>query len=112
MPAGVQPGSGRLSGKPTVLRLVTPEQHARFQIEGEALARLQHPNVVQIFDVGVYEHQLYFALELVESGSLATRLDGQPIRNLLIEDDSSDLNRGADDPLNRLWIWRRLRNLP
>jgi WD40 repeat protein len=58
---------------------VAPDQHARFVVEGEALARLQHPNVVQIYDVGFYQQQLYFALELVEGGSLAEKLAGQPM---------------------------------
>jgi hypothetical protein len=54
-------------------------QHSRFLVEGEVLARLQHPNVVQIYDIGFYQGQRYCALELVAGGSLAARLDGQPL---------------------------------
>jgi hypothetical protein len=58
---------------------VAPAQRPRILVEGEALARLQHPNVVQIHDIGFCRGQAYFALELVEGGSLAARLGGKPL---------------------------------
>jgi tetratricopeptide (TPR) repeat protein len=57
---------------------------ARFRTEAEAIARLQHPNVVQIYEVGeqrgVGERRgrPYLVLEFVAGGSLADRLDGTP----------------------------------
>src|SRR5205814_6555749 len=56
----------------------TPEQVARFRGEAEALARLQHPNVVPIHDVGECEGHPYFTMEYVAGPSLATLLDGRP----------------------------------
>lgn len=50
----------------------------RFQAEARAVAQLRHPNIVQLFDVGNYRGQPYFTMELVEGGSLASRVQGQP----------------------------------
>jgi serine/threonine-protein kinase len=56
-----------------------PEELDRFHREAEAIARLRHPNVIQIHDCGVHEGQAYFSMELVEGGTLARRLAGQPL---------------------------------
>jgi serine/threonine protein kinase/WD40 repeat protein len=57
---------------------VAAEHVARFRTEAEALARLQHPNIVQIFEVGEYEGRPYLAMEYVDGPDLARRLDGKP----------------------------------
>ncbi len=51
----------------------------RFRTEGEAVARLQHPNIVQIYDFDHCAGVPYFAMELVNGGSLARRLAGGPL---------------------------------
>lgn len=50
------------------------EDLVRFRIEGETVARLQHPHIVQIFKVGEHDAQPFLALEYVEGGSLKQRL--------------------------------------
>jgi tetratricopeptide (TPR) repeat protein/predicted Ser/Thr protein kinase len=54
------------------------EQRARFRTEAEVVARLQHPNVVQVHEVGEHDGLPFLCLELVDGGSLASRLDGTP----------------------------------
>src|SRR5260370_17037795 len=56
-----------------------PRELARFRIEAEAVARLQHPNIVQIHEVGEAGGHPYCALEFVEGGNLASKLAGKPM---------------------------------
>ena len=48
------------------------------RIEAKAVARLQHPNIVQIFDIGQNGGRPFLVLELVEGGSLAQRIEEGP----------------------------------
>jgi WD40 repeat protein/tRNA A-37 threonylcarbamoyl transferase component Bud32 len=58
--------------------LAGSEERARFHREAEAVARLQHPHVVQIHEVGEHAGQPYFALEFLDGGSLDRQLAGTP----------------------------------
>ena len=53
-------------------------QELRFRLEAELAARVQHPNIVQVYEIGSYDGRPFLALEWVEGGSLADRLDGKP----------------------------------
>jgi tetratricopeptide (TPR) repeat protein len=55
-----------------------PEQLARFHTEAQAVARLVHANIVQIYEVGEQEGLPYFSLELVDGGSLAQKIAKKP----------------------------------
>jgi WD40 repeat protein/tRNA A-37 threonylcarbamoyl transferase component Bud32 len=54
------------------------QRQARFQAEADAIARLQHPNIVQVFEVGLAAGVPFFSMELVEGGTLAGKLAGVP----------------------------------
>jgi serine/threonine protein kinase len=50
---------------------VLGDLHARALREAQALARLRHPNVVAVHDVGTYDEQIYLAMELVEGRTIS-----------------------------------------
>ncbi|HKU41210.1 MAG TPA: protein kinase [Polyangiales bacterium] len=55
------------------------EDRERFATEAEAVARLQHPNIVQIYEIGEVEGRPFFTLEYVDGGSLEQRVGGKPL---------------------------------
>ena len=55
-----------------------PLQLERFRAEAEAVARLQHPYIVQIYEISDYNGCPYFSLEYVDGGNLAQKLTGVP----------------------------------
>ncbi len=75
-----QTGLNRLAALKMILSgpLAGPDELARFRGEAEVLAHLQHPNIVQIFEIGALDGRPYLALEYVEGGSLARQLKGNP----------------------------------
>jgi serine/threonine-protein kinase len=54
------------------------EERQRFAREAEAIAGLQHANIVQIYDVSEHEGRPFFTMEYVANGSLAELLWGRP----------------------------------
>jgi serine/threonine protein kinase len=71
-------------GRTVALKMVRSGIHTgkkdldRFRAEAAAIARLQHPNIVQIYDIGEAAGRPYLVLEFVDGGSLARHLQGRP----------------------------------
>jgi eukaryotic-like serine/threonine-protein kinase len=57
---------------------VTAEDLARFRIEVESLARLHHPNIVQIYEIGEHEGLPYFVMEYIDGPDLAQQTGSTP----------------------------------
>jgi eukaryotic-like serine/threonine-protein kinase len=58
--------------------IAQPELKQRFTLEARALAKVKHPNVVQIFDAGEEDGEAWLVMELVEGGTLASRVPLEP----------------------------------
>jgi tetratricopeptide (TPR) repeat protein/tRNA A-37 threonylcarbamoyl transferase component Bud32 len=67
------------------LKMILAGSHAgaadltRFQTEAEAIARLRHANIVQVYEVGEHEGKPFFSLEFCGGGSLKEKLSGTPL---------------------------------
>jgi serine/threonine-protein kinase len=59
--------------------LADAQDHELFRKEALAAAALQHPNIVQLHEVGEHEGQPYLVLEYVDGGSLEAKLAGTPL---------------------------------
>lgn len=82
---------------------------ARFVAEARAIARLQHPHIVQVYDVGEYNGQPYFSMEFVEGGSLSQKLAGIPQRPELAAETVLRLSRAMQAAHDRGIIHRDLK---
>ncbi|HUO08304.1 MAG TPA: protein kinase [Phycisphaerae bacterium] len=71
--------------RPVALKMLLSGNYAgaheleRFHREAEAIAALQHPNIVQVYDIGEHDGIAYFTMELVGGGNLARKLAGAPL---------------------------------
>jgi serine/threonine protein kinase/tetratricopeptide (TPR) repeat protein len=72
-------------GREVALKIIVAGAHAswsersRFRVEAETAARLQHPHIVPIYEIGEQGKLPYLALEYVEGGSLARALAVRPM---------------------------------
>ena len=77
-----------------LLRVNGEDLRRRLMREAQSAGRLQHPNVVTVYDVGDHDGQLYIAMEYIDGDTLATLIrDDVPfsvIRKLDIVDEIAD----------------------
>lgn len=104
----------RKFGRLVALKLVTepfasdPEFRRRFVQESRINARLTHPNIVQVYDVGAHGDVLYLVMEYVGGGDLNSRLE----RGLRIEDlirVVKEIGRALDYAHNRGFVHRDIK---
>jgi serine/threonine-protein kinase len=59
----------------------TPADVARFQVEAQAAAHLEHPNIVPVYSAGVQDGQEWFCMRFVEGETLSSLLGRGPLRS-------------------------------
>lgn len=60
-------------------QLASPLELARFKAEAEAAARLNHPNIVPVYDVGQVDGRPYFTMKLIRGQTLSQKLAAGPL---------------------------------
>ena len=87
----------------------SPRAIARLRAESAMIARLKHPQVVTIHDVGEHQGMPYLCLEYIEGGSLADRLDHKPLPGMAAARLTAALARVVQDAHDRGIIHRDLK---
>jgi hypothetical protein len=74
-----------LADRDVAIKMILGDNHAgsietaRFHAEVVAVSRLQHPNIVAIYDVGEHDGRPFFSMEYCPKGSLASLANGKPL---------------------------------
>jgi hypothetical protein len=69
------------TGAVKVMHAISPDKDSisRFRHEAQAIARMRHPNILNVFDFGEYEGTPYMIVEFVPGGNLAGRMTQGPL---------------------------------
>lgn len=62
-------------------QLATAQDRRRFFVEAEATAKLNHPNIVPVYEVGEIEGRPYFSMQLIRGETLAAKIVDGPLSN-------------------------------
>src|SRR5262249_37776969 len=74
----------RALNRVVALKMILSAEHAssremgRFRREAELVAQLQHPHIVQIYEVGEQDGRPFFSMEFIGGGSLDRQVAGTP----------------------------------
>jgi serine/threonine protein kinase len=74
-----------------------PEPNLRFKREAQATGSLSHPNIVTIYDVGVYENKTFIAMEYVEGKTLRELINSDELTIESITDISVQICEGLNE---------------
>ncbi|MCU1300984.1 MAG: serine/threonine protein kinase [Candidatus Sulfotelmatobacter sp.] len=102
-------------GRDVALKLIrpassdNPDHLRRFELEARAAAALNHPNIVAVYDVGLYEGTPYIVCELLEGATLRTRLAAGALPVRLAIDYSLQIVQGLIAAHDRHIIHRDLK---
>src|SRR5258705_487874 len=83
--------------RPVALKMIVAGQLAtsasvqRFHTEAESAARLDHPHIVPIYEIGEYDGQHYFSMKLIEGGTLADISLKSKVQSLKSGQDAAQL---------------------
>ncbi|MFO0881205.1 MAG: protein kinase [Gemmataceae bacterium] len=69
---------------------------ARFRAEAEAVARVKHPGIIQVYDFGAHQGLPYLSMELCEGGSLASKLHRNPLTPREVADLVEQIARAVE----------------
>jgi serine/threonine-protein kinase len=84
-------------------------ERARFQAEVAAAARLEHPHIVPIYEMGEIEGWQFFAMKLIDGETLSTRIAQGPVPERLAVDWMLDIARAIEYAHQRGVIHRDLK---
>ena len=65
-------------------QLAAPSDQERFRLEAQSVARLEHPNIVPLYEVGEYGGQPFFTMQYIEGTNLLERLARGPLESKVV----------------------------